>query len=482
MRLFAIGTALAGLMCLVPHASAQSGSQECKDVTVSEGGRPKRTTMCRGADGQWRPVAPAGSARAPVTGQPLAPNFRGKITYRGSYEGTSFRPVRRQRRLTVGGLLSSAIDGGDREQGTVTYSVEYDGNLVTGTWSSNNGRRNANGRFSGTRQGSQCKLFEEQTQAAYVVTCDAGVFRGKGSSGPSERQSWRTEFSAGSTETVDYVVRDRQRAEQDRQRAEQERQRDAERARAAEQERRRIAAMPLANAATTQKLDTAVRTDSGSWILNRYNPGTMRNVRIASGTATNGMLRGEYTYNGGATGTVEAQIQGGAITCLNYWDVGSCVAVRRASRGGGGSGVDRSGYTATGEPANYKYKLDVSTRSWVGVSSGRDTDGDRFFYAASGIQRSGGIVTLNTLFFNSAFDGRVYFDKSRIDCRARTITGIDEGVLNSEGSALYVVESDDGVESAPADSIMGGMVTQVCSGKALRALPNVLQAGFGFVQ
>lgn len=229
MKLLAICAALAGLVWLAPQALAQS--RECRDVTVSEGGSPTRTTMCRDSDGQWRPVT--GNAASPIAGQPLAANFRGKITYRGSFDIVAQLPARGRQ-----------VPREDREQGTIVNAVEYDGNLVTLNWTTSMGVRQRSGRATGTRQGNQCRLFEDTTQSPYVGTCDAAVFRGNTSNGPTERVSWRGIYDTAATETVDYVLRDRERAEQQRQRAEDDRKRAAEKAQADEAERRRIAAMP----------------------------------------------------------------------------------------------------------------------------------------------------------------------------------------------------------------------------------------------
>jgi hypothetical protein len=307
----AILAAGAGLMLIPGQANAQSGNRDCRDVTTSEGGRARVVKMCRDSDGQFRPIAARGGA--------LAPNFRGKIVYQGNYDGAEIKRARPMRKVTVANLINAA--GGSAEepyQGTATYSIEYDGNLVSGRWEMFDGRRRIGGKLTGTRRGSTCELFDE-AQAPMVATCDAGVFRGSSKSAPSARAQWRTDFDAAATETVDFVERDRMAAASRAEAAEK-----ARVARAAElAERARLrAALPRGAVARYQPLlDNAVIADSAHWFSNRYSAGSIDLVGIQNDKQSGAVfLKAYFKYSSGREGWVGAIVRGQRVQCLQFWD------------------------------------------------------------------------------------------------------------------------------------------------------------------
>ena len=113
------------------------------------------------------------------------------------------------------------------------------------------------------------------------------------------------------------------------------REREAATARAAaEAEARRqaaiLAAKPNASPTLARALGAAVRQDSGAWQMNHYDDGSMTGVKLLQSGAKS-RIRGNYTFNGGSQGWVEADVSGGKIQCLSYWDVGSCEAVRSSA-------------------------------------------------------------------------------------------------------------------------------------------------------
>ncbi|MEA3048323.1 MAG: hypothetical protein QOG84_159 [Sphingomonadales bacterium] len=80
-------------------------------------------------------------------------------------------------------------------------------------------------------------------------------------------------------------------------------------------------------------LAEAIAVDSTYWIMNRYDAGSLTGVEVVARTPGGGAtVRGNYTFNDGSEGWVEAEIAGGRVSCLRYWDTGSCDPVR----GGGG--------------------------------------------------------------------------------------------------------------------------------------------------
>lgn len=86
-----------------------------------------------------------------------------------------------------------------------------------------------------------------------------------------------------------------------------------------------------AGATLAAQLEQAVRSDSQSWFINRFDTGSVSNVRIVSAKGEPMVIRGDYRYNGGAAGWVEARVEGDGITCLQFWDTGHCTAVHHAS-------------------------------------------------------------------------------------------------------------------------------------------------------
>jgi hypothetical protein len=75
-------------------------------------------------------------------------------------------------------------------------------------------------------------------------------------------------------------------------------------------------------------LADAIARDSAYWIMNRYDPGSLTDVEVVARAAGGSTVRGNYTYNDGDSGWVEAEIAGGRVSCLRYWDTGSCDPVR----------------------------------------------------------------------------------------------------------------------------------------------------------
>jgi hypothetical protein len=84
-------------------------------------------------------------------------------------------------------------------------------------------------------------------------------------------------------------------------------------------------------ASEARLLADAIARDSSYWIMNRYDPGSLTDVEIIARTGGGSTVRGNYSYNGGDSGWVEAEIAGGRVTCLHYWDTDSCDPVRGGS-------------------------------------------------------------------------------------------------------------------------------------------------------
>lgn len=254
----------------------------------------------------------------------IAPDFRGQIIYEGSYEGSMETPRRIPRNLNVGSILN-AVTASNSEpyRGSIRYVVEFEGNIVRGTFQEQ-GSFNGSGTFTGTRQGELCSIVSN-AGVRINANCNFYTFSGSIDFTDNRNRRFRSSIEANKTSLIDYVERDRQRAI------------EAENARiAAAEAAARYAALPSASPALVQRFDRIVQTDAQGWAFNRYDVGSMRNVKIISGQVGRGtyVIRGEYTYNGGQTGWVMAEMSGQNLSCIQFWDaVMGCRGLRTPEQG-----------------------------------------------------------------------------------------------------------------------------------------------------
>lgn len=250
--------------------------------------------------------------------------FRGKVIYEGVHEGTRTTPARPPRGLNLRDLLASASSGlSESYQGGIRLELEFDGGSVKGVWRQQ-GMIAGSGTVSGTRSGSTCQLISNEG-VSYQAVCAKSKFFANLSFFDSRNRKYKGIVNSNLISMVDYVERDRQLAE----RAEKNRIAAAEAA-------ARYAALPSAGAALTQKFEQFVRQDSQGWAFNRYDYGSLANVKIVSGKAGAGtyVMRGEYTYNGGAKGSVMVEMIGPKFNCIQFWDaVAGCRGLRTAAQG-----------------------------------------------------------------------------------------------------------------------------------------------------
>lgn len=112
---------------------------------------------------------------------------------------------------------------------------------------------------------------------------------------------------------------------------EEERERALAKQKAEEEERERleVAQRDTANLAKyTSLLENIVRDDSEGWFSNKYDQGSMRDINFLSISPKGDrmILTGNYKYNKGENGSVEAHFINGKISCLKYWDMRECRA------------------------------------------------------------------------------------------------------------------------------------------------------------
>lgn len=79
-------------------------------------------------------------------------------------------------------------------------------------------------------------------------------------------------------------------------------------------------------------LDSIIQADASGWMFNRYDRGSVRNVRILERSADGRsmVVYGDYTFNGGRSGNVRVLITDGNVECLRFWDSPSCRPLGRS--------------------------------------------------------------------------------------------------------------------------------------------------------
>jgi len=77
-----------------------------------------------------------------------------------------------------------------------------------------------------------------------------------------------------------------------------------------------------ANAKMLAYMDDVLTRDSGSWLVNRYEKGSTRNLQLfdVSDDGRDFIARADYTFNRSVTGWAEFQFNGGQLTCIAFWD------------------------------------------------------------------------------------------------------------------------------------------------------------------
>ncbi|HEY6814500.1 MAG TPA: hypothetical protein VI168_03065 [Croceibacterium sp.] len=95
-----------------------------------------------------------------------------------------------------------------------------------------------------------------------------------------------------------------------------------------------VSAASAQTAVTTRDLnaalDSIVETDSQGWWVNDYDSGSMTDAAVTqvSDDGRAYVVRGNYTYNGGSGGYVDALVRDNQLVCLQFWDTSSCRAMR----------------------------------------------------------------------------------------------------------------------------------------------------------
>ncbi|WP_269514287.1 hypothetical protein [Brevundimonas subvibrioides] len=269
-------------------------------------------------------LIPAGVANAQTVQAAFAKGGRVSVVYDGGMSGTlTVQDRRNGAQLQLGGINLNLA--GSRQipiSGGYHAEVVYDGSTVRGTdalTSNSDVFTGGTSTFYGTRSGEVCDIVDNFGHQ-FRATCSLTRFEyEQDDSGPGSRTVMR--LAAVATSAVDLVEQDR--INQQAQLAAQ-RQREAEQAMAAQEEaafQAMLASRPAASRSQTTALEQAIAQDSQSWLFNRFDPGSVNSV-VVMPASNDGLVtvRGNYSFNGGAPGWVEARLQAGVVQCVVYWD------------------------------------------------------------------------------------------------------------------------------------------------------------------
>lgn len=258
------------------------------------------------------------------------PEFRGMVVYDGVVNGSAVIPPQGRMELSLGGLLNQALNTRTvKLTGTWHVEAEYQGSTVRGrsVVDSSIDGLSENVEFVGTRQGSSCQI-SFSGQPALPITCSPLLFESNVNYTNENRQRIKAKYLASKSNIVDYVERERLQALA----AAEEAKRAALVAEAAPDYRE----MPInASQASSYKAiaSSIIDNDSTHWSINKYLPGTIRNVRysVDQKNRLNTKIKVDYDFDGilgESTGWLEINFEGKAMKCIEFHD-SSCRQPRK---------------------------------------------------------------------------------------------------------------------------------------------------------
>jgi hypothetical protein len=81
----------------------------------------------------------------------------------------------------------------------------------------------------------------------------------------------------------------------------------------------------------TKAVESFVELDAKAWVMNKFVPGSVRNVKVVEGSIESGtlVLQGDFTFNRGEKGWVQVNIADGKFSCIHFWDTATgCRPIR----------------------------------------------------------------------------------------------------------------------------------------------------------
>jgi hypothetical protein len=234
-------------------------------------------------------IAPADTQQASTT-----PSLNGTVRYTGNYVLTR----------DVGPRSTTS-------RGEITVELTFTGSSVSGFYLSPAPMGSES--ISGTRVGDTCNLRDSNT--SWQMHCGADRLDGNGASAEGVNPPITLQIDAAAMRVARVAQRPAPPV-------------------STQTDRNATAPLSMAGDAWTRKLEGIVETDSKGWLSNQFDTGSVHDVRIVDGSIETGnfLMKGSYTYNGGAGGWVEAKIVNGALSCLIWWDGGPrCKGLRTAA-------------------------------------------------------------------------------------------------------------------------------------------------------
>jgi hypothetical protein len=182
--------------------------------------------------------------------------------------------------------------------------------------------------FQGSIQGTTCHLVFPNGMR-FDAYCSARSFR----LGVNVKLPSGAGFTYQAQSTIEYfrnyATEEQRQAEQRAAYVEQAALAKAEEDRRAAIQAARLASMKPAPLSLARVLEQAIKLDAGSWMLNRLDPNSIEDVKIAEQGSDKTVLRANYKYRSSdGTYWVEGELKQGKIICLRYWDREGCNTVR----------------------------------------------------------------------------------------------------------------------------------------------------------
>lgn len=184
----------AALAAMVPGGGAAAA--ECKGVKLPDGSTEQ---YCKDPAGKWVPAASLSRALLPA---------KAEAQYDGTYVLTVSKPQRRKSKITLGDLIASAAEKGDRYEGAMTMKLVINGASVTGQVSGTGGISTL--RVSGLVQNGRCRLIDDRNMFVYEGACNAEGFSGTVNSTSNSRTVQKADFALTLSSLVDVAARDAQ--------------------------------------------------------------------------------------------------------------------------------------------------------------------------------------------------------------------------------------------------------------------------------
>jgi hypothetical protein len=245
----------------------------------------------------------------------LVAEFRGKVAYFGNHSGMVVTPLRAgETRRPNARCPRPEGTCPDPIGGSLQVELVFEGDIVHGSFRGTGGL--ADGTLIGRRLGASCRLFDMRDGSVWAGRCDTNGFTGTIKSVPNASVQLSVSFETVGTRTIDYAERDARR-------------------RAAIERARRIewlVGQMNGLGPVEQRLDALLQLDSERWTTDRYQPGSLYDVK-RSKTDNDGhdyIVQGKFSLEGGRTGWVRAQVRDDQFACLETSDrPGTCRSFRR---------------------------------------------------------------------------------------------------------------------------------------------------------